>query len=96
VSHIRSSTSGQTLQPWYRNHLFVNQATSCVLLSAERARIRTLDWKPPPKIWLTACMLCTTRSLEAVGNQVVLRKLGLDWMADDANAKLAAMLEAIP
>jgi len=95
MSQTRSSTSGQTLQPWYRSHLFVVQGSKG-LLAVERSRIRTLDWKPPAKIPLTACMLCVTRPVEAVGNQLVLRKLGLDWMADEANAKLTAMLEAIP
>jgi hypothetical protein len=95
VSQTRSSTSGQTLQPWYRNHLFVKPG-SPALISPERARIRTLDWKPPAKIWLTACMLGSVRSIGAVSNQSVLRKLGLHTVADMENRCLTAMLGVIP
>jgi hypothetical protein len=91
---LRSST-GQCLQPWYRAHLFVKQGAPGVI-AAERARIRTLDWKPPAKIGLTACMLCVTRPIERVGNQAMLRNLGLATLADMANHKLAQQLEAIP
>ena len=57
---------------WYRDRMFVKQGDP-ELISAERGRIRTLDWKPPAKIRLTACMLCATRPIESIGNQALLR-----------------------
>jgi len=89
------STTGQTLQPWYRNHLFIKQGLP-TLVSPERVRIRTLDYKPPEKKWFRACMCGAERPIDAIGNQVVLRKLGLHEMADWENAILRVKVEAIP
>ncbi|HEX3747616.1 MAG TPA: hypothetical protein VHW09_26960 [Bryobacteraceae bacterium] len=84
---------------WYRTHLFVAQASPTVW-SAEKARIRTLEWKRPAKIRITACMLCCTRPIDAItipqGDTYLLERLGLTHLGDTKNRKLAQQLREFP
>jgi hypothetical protein len=83
----------------YRKRLFVKQAEPTVL-SAERAVIRTLHWKPPAKIRLTACMLCCVRSIDRItvvkGDAHLLSLLGLQQLGDAKNRRLAQLLREMP
>ena len=88
-----------TQTTWYREHLFAKTAGRNVV-SAEKARIRTLDWKPPAKIVLTSCMLCVTRPIDRisvpVGDGYLLERLGLTQLGGTKNRKLAQQLREFP
>jgi hypothetical protein len=95
---MEHSTSTQTLS-WYLKRLFVKQGDRLVV-NVEKARIRTLDWKPPAKITLTACMLCATRPIDLiampVGDGHLLERLGLTQLGGMKNRKLAQQLREMP
>jgi hypothetical protein len=82
-------------EPYERSRMFVKE-TARTVLNAGRARIRTLDWKPPPKIELTSCMLCTLRPIDRVSEMTALNSLGLTELANHANRKLAQQLREMP
>jgi hypothetical protein len=77
--------------PWCRMRLFV-KAADPILLSAEKSRIRTFDWKPPAKIRFTACAMCGTRPIERIRENRTLNRLGLSDLMEMENAQLALLV----
>ena len=95
----RTVFQGTQVSQWYRDHLFVKQA-SLGLVNAERARIRTLEWKPSAQIRVTGRMLCSTRSIDRItvpaSDACLLERVGLKHLGDAKNRELARRLREIP
>ena len=91
------TTTKKLLDPWYAQYRagLHAKAAETTVVSTERGRIRTLDWKPPPKIRLTACMWCANRPIEAIRSNTVLHKLRLHEMAGAENARMAFRVNEI-
>jgi hypothetical protein len=91
--------SQNSSHPRLRERLFARQAGP-TMLSAEKAAIRTLTWRPSAKIHLSACMLCCIRSIDRitvpVGDGYLLERLGLPHLGDGKNRELAQLLRDMP
>jgi hypothetical protein len=89
----------KSLEPWYGQHLFVTGADP-VILNVDKARIRTLDWKPPKKLKLTSCIWCCDRHIHRVsiprGDLYLLERLGLTFLGETKNRELERRLREFP
>jgi hypothetical protein len=70
------------------------------MLTAEKAAIRTLTWRPSAKLHVGPCMLCAVRPIDRIavpkGDGYLLERLGLTHLGDATNRKLAQLLREMP